>query len=464
MKISDINTGTEQQIFAEMESTKKEPRKIFNYQHRLANGDIRDVEIYSGPIQLQGKQLLYSTIYDISERKKMEKQHLELEEQLRQKYKMEAVGVMAGGMAHNFNNNLSIILGNVELLQMKMLPNPEIDEYLSNAKTAILRSRDLIQQILTYSHQGSKKKTSIQLVRVIEETMQLLRSTFPTTINLQLHINSDSHDITINADSSQIQECLINLCNNAMYAMKEEGELTITLDRVELQKDDIPAQYESHPGYYAKLSVQDNGSGMSAETIEKIFDLFFTTKPVDEGTGVGLSTVHGIVTQHGGLIKVNSSIGEGTTFELYFPEQGQVQAAETASVNKDLPGGTEHILFVDDDEMLAKLGEMLLSEMDYQVTMMTSSTEALKLFTANAKWFDLVITDQTMPELTGEQLVQEIKKIRPEMPTIICTGYSRKVDEKKAAELGISAFLMKPLDLPTLLQTVRKVLDKGQTG
>ena len=399
---------------------------------------------------------------DITERKREEAKALTLEEQLTQKHKIEALGTMAGGMAHNFNNNLSIILGNIELSKMKMPPSPEIDNYLSNAKIAVLRSRDLIQQILTYSRQGDREKTSTRLPLIIDETLQLLRPTLPATINLQQEIRKDCHDHTINADSSQIQECLINLCNNAMHAMEEKGDLTISLDSIELQKQDIPVQYSSQPGQYAKLSVKDTGSGMSAETVDKIFDLFFTTKPVDEGTGVGLSTVQGIVSQHGGLIKVNSTLGEGTTFELYFPVIEQTEMTETTSINEDIPAGTEHILFVDDEPMLASLGEMMLKQMGYQVTMMTDSSEALKLFTANADRIDLVITDQTMPELTGKELIQKLKEIKADIPTIICTGYSSKLDEDIAKELGASAYMMKPMDMPILMRTVRDVLDRAK--
>ncbi|MEE4252917.1 MAG: PAS domain S-box protein [Desulfuromusa sp.] len=402
---------------------------------------------------------IYVSATDITDRKKAEEEHQKLEAQLRQKYKMEAVGVMAGGMAHNFNNNLSIILGNVELSKMKMPPNSDINAYLSNAEIAVLRSRDLVQQILTYSQKEGKGKTSTHLPLIIDETLQLLRATTPTTINLQQKISSDSHALMINADSSQIQECLINLCNNSMYAMEEEGDITITLERVELQKLGIPVQYKCHPGEYAKLSVQDTGCGMAAETVDKIFDLFFTTKPVDQGTGVGLSTVQGIVTQHGGLIKVNSRLGEGTTFELYFPVLDQTESSEIISVSDDQPEGTERILFVDDDPMLASLGEEILSLKGYTVTTMTDSTEALKKFTANPDQFDLVITDQTMPDLAGKELIQQLKKVRADIPTIICTGYSSKVNEDNAKDLGVSAFLMKPLNMPQLLQTVRRVLD-----
>ena len=399
---------------------------------------------------------------DITNRIQAEQERRELEAQLRQKYKMDSVGVMAGGMAHNFNNNLSIILGNVQLLKMKLPPDTELGGYLENAQIAVLRSRDLIQQILTYSRQESKDKTLIELPLVIDETLQLLNSTLPSTINLQKRISSESHNLSISADPSQIQECLINLCNNAMQAMDEKGDLLISLEIVELKQQDIPAHYNSKPGKYAKLSVQDNGSGMSPETMDKIFDLFFTTKQVDEGTGVGLSTVQGIVTQHAGLIKVESVLEKGSTFELCFPVIAQPKTTAPSPLSSALPGGTEKILFIDDDEDLANLGEMMLSEMGYQVTMMTESQKALKLITSNPDHFDLVITDQTMPQLTGKELIQKLKQIRPDLQTIICTGHSSKVDKAEAQKLGADAFLMKPLDMSVLLQTIRLVLDKNK--
>ncbi len=385
---------------------------------------------------------------------------VELEEQLRQKYKMEAIGVLAGGMAHNFNNNLAIILGNVELSQLKLPPDSEVAALLKNAKIAILRSRDLIQQILTYSSKGAYNKTSIQLPEIVDETLKLLQSTIPSTIKVRRTVSMSSRDITIHGDSSQIQEILVNLCNNAMYAMDEEGDLTISLEMVDLKQKDIPAQYQCLPGCYSKLSVQDNGSGMSRETVGKIFDPFFTTKGVDEGTGVGLSTVQGIVDQHGGLIKVKSTLGEGTSFELYFPIIERRKKGR-ALVVQELPRGTEKILFLDDDEMLANVWSKILSEYGYRVSIITSSTEALKLFTANPEYFDLVITDQTMPELSGKELIKELLNVRPDLPTILCTGYSTKINEDDTKKLGIKAFCMKPLDLPKLLQTVRKVLDGG---
>ena len=384
-------------------------------------------------------------------------QKLEAEKQLHQKRKMEAVGYMAGGMAHNFNNNLGIILGNIELAQFN-IHDPKTQELLKNAKTAIHRSRDLVKQIITYSRKGIQDKFSMRLLDIIDETITLLSSTLPTTINLQKSISPACNSAFIHADATQIQEILVNLCNNAVQAMNERGELKISLETVELSQKDIPGQYDEEPGCYAKMTVQDTGCGISAEILDKIFDPFFTTKEEYEGAGIGLATVQGIIVQHGGIIKVDSVPGQGTTFTLYFP----IVSMETDKLkNEDssLPRGTERILFVDDDEMLACLGEQLLTQHGYQVTKTSESSDALMLFSANADRFNVVLTDQTMPNLTGEELIQEVKKISPDMPTILCTGYSSKIDENKAKELGINAFLMKPLDLPILLQTVRRVLD-----
>lgn len=389
---------------------------------------------------------------DISDIKSMEKQ-------LSLKHKMEAVGYMAGGMAHNFNNNLSIILGNIELTQLRQPADSEVIPFLENAKIAVRRSRDLVQKIITYSRKGMTRKASMQLPDIIDETLNLLSSTLPTTVSLSKNIAPESDANLINADASQIQEVLINLCNNAVQAMDEKGELTISLQPVELETKDISVQYECLPGRYAKLSVQDSGCGIPAEMLDKIFDPFFSTKEEHEGAGMGLSTVQGIVVQHGGVIEVNSAINQGTTFDLYFPIIEKTDVVESVDENIALPRGTERILFVDDDVSLARLGETLLSEIGYQVSMMTDSNEALKMFTANADSFDLVITDQTMPNLTGKELIEELKKVRPKIPTILCTGYSSRVDEAEAIKSGISAFMMKPLDLPMLAQKIRQVLD-----
>lgn len=431
-------------------------------QHRCKNGDWLWAEISSSPeLDPEGNVIgFYGITREITERKLAEKQRQELEAQLRQKHKMEAVGFMAGGMAHNFNNNLSIILGNVELARMKQPAGSEAISFLENAQTAVSRSRDLVQKIITYSRQGIQKKVPTRLTEIIDETISLLQSTLPTTISLQKSYRPDCGTRLINADPSQIQEVLLNLCNNAVQAMDENGELKISLQPVDLQQKEVPAQFDCPPGRYAKFSVQDTGCGIPVEMLDKIFDPFFSTKEEYEGAGMGLATVQGIVARHDGLIKVTSLSGQGTTFDLYFPLLEETYKEEASTVQEEaLPRGTERILFVDDDEMLANLGETLLSEMGYQVTTMTDSTEALELFAANADRIDLVITDQTMPNLTGKDLIQEIKQIRPDIPTILCTGYSSKINEEEAKELGINAFLMKPVGLSELQGIVRQLLD-----
>ena len=409
------------------------------------------------PFEISGgeKNAVLGIAVDITERKKAEVQRLNLEKQLSQKHKMEAVGLMAGGMAHNFNNNLAIILGNLELSKMKLSDDSQIGPFIDNAKIATLRSRDLVQQIQAYSRNKQNEKISVVLPLIIQETVKLLRSTIPSTICLQQTGNAD---ITINGDPSQIQEVLINLCNNAIQAMAEKGTLAISLARSVLRQEDIPVYYSCVAGNYAKISVSDTGTGMSGEIQQKIFDPFFTTKEVGEGTGMGLSTVQGIVSQHGGAIKVTSEIGVGTTFDLYLPiiENRLKESLQKISIS---PSGTEKILFLDDEEMLVNIWSKMLRQYGYQVTAMTDSRKALELFKNNPAQFDLVISDQTMPILCGKEFFKEIISIRPGMPTIISTGYTTQVTEEEAKHIGITAFCMKPLELPLLLQTIRQVLD-----
>ena len=386
----------------------------------------------------------------------------EREKQLQQKHKMEAVGYMAGGMAHNFNNNLAIILGNLELAQLKQNGNTKAVSLLENAKTAVFRSRDLVNQIITYSRKGSHEKTPMQLLSIVNETVSLLHSTLPSTIKIETASSPDCTSTFIHADASQIQEIIINLCKNSIHAMNEKGVLKIFLEAVELTQKDIPAQDKKRPGLYAKLSVQDSGCGIPSPMLDKIFDPFFTTKEEFEGAGMGLATVQGIVAQHDGIITIDSFPGAGTTFSLYFPVIEHSQVAESAPQNATFPAGSERILNVDDDPLLATLGEAILKKGGYDVTTATDSIAALKLFTANPDAFDLVITDQTMPDLTGQELIQKIKQIRSKIPVIICTGYSNKIDHEKANKIGVNAFFMKPLDMNQLLQTVRQVLDEGK--
>lgn len=592
LKISEINVLSEKEIFQEMELAKKEKRNHFHFIHRLSNGEIYDVEVYSGLVQVEGRNLLYSTVYDVTERKnaekklkaseqnyklladfthdweywinprgeyvyispayerltgytigqliadpqflfsiissehkktviehyssanmespactidfslktksgeelwiehncvpvydelgnfagrrgnnrditqriKAEQQRDDYENELRQKYKMEAIGVMAGGMAHNFNNNLAIILGNLELSKRKLLSEVSISGYLDNAKVAAMRARDLISKIMTFSRKEAQRTNPIRLSLIVDETIALLESTIPSSVQIKLQVKPGCVQSYIMADASQIQEILLNLCSNAIHAMDEVGGLILSLDQVELEKEDIPVHFHFHcqPGTHLRLSVQDNGKGIPPEIKGKIFDPFFTTKELHEGTGMGLSTVQGIVEQCNGMVSVDSTVGRGTTFHLFFPIVDPVQETVFATIkDPELYVGTEQILFIDDNEMLAKTCQQMLSSIGYQVTVMTDSCEAKTLFNTSPNLFDLVISDQTMPELTGIELLQEIKKIRPEIPTILCTGFSSKIGEQETKVSGINAFLTKPIDFPELLLAVRQALGES---
>jgi signal transduction histidine kinase/ActR/RegA family two-component response regulator len=384
-----------------------------------------------------------------------------LEKHVRDNSKMEAVGMIAGGVAHNFNNSLALILGNVEMSLRRLPEKSEVVEKLKNAKAAVLQARDLVQQILIYSGKGQSDQTSIDLSEVVKDSLRLIHTTLARSVNLTQEINPENREMFINADSARIQGVLINLCNNAVFAMGEKGELTVQLKMVELDAHDFPGRTLIGSGRYARLSVQDSGSGMSAETLEKIFDPFFTTKEVNEGTGMGLATVKGNVEQYGGLIKVSSTVGEGSIFELYFPVIDTPVFAENSQV-QPLPRGSERVLFLDDEESLARIGAEILSEMGYQVVCTTSSTRALEIFRKDPNRFDLVITDQTMPGLTGKELVREISRVRPDLPTILCTGFSNTISSEEALDLGIKAFCMKPLEMTEFAQVVRRVLDESK--
>ncbi|SDZ96776.1 PAS domain S-box-containing protein [Desulfuromusa kysingii] len=455
--INQINMESPDIIVKAWQSVYQGQENHFIFPHRIVSGEVRTVEVYSTTIQVQKRVLLFSIIHDITDRVKAEADRRDLEHQLQQKYKMEAIGVLAGGMAHNFNNNLSVILGNLELAQIKRYDPVKVNEFIDRAKTAVLRSRDLIKQIMTYSRKDDQCSERLQLSETIAEVIDMVKSTIPSSVCLQQNLSPESIPVYIQANASQVQEVLLNLCNNAVHAMEDQGSLTVSLETVELQQQQISAHSLCQPGCYLHLSVKDTGCGIVPGLEGKIFDPFFTTK--ETHTGMGLATVQGVMEKLKGMITVEGHNGQGATFHLYFPVCEGATADEPMLNVTGLPSGDERILLVDDDEMVATMSHTMLTEMGYQVSVMTDSQEALKLFAANADGFQLVLTDQTMPGLTGRELILEMKKIRPDIRTIVCTGYSNKVDENGVKNFGADAFLMKPLTMPELIQTVRRVLD-----
>ncbi|MBU0730467.1 MAG: ABC transporter substrate-binding protein [Proteobacteria bacterium] len=380
-----------------------------------------------------------------------------LEAQLRHTQKMEAIGTLSGGIAHDFNNILAAILGYTEMARDDIPEWSPAKFQIEEVLKAGNRAKDLVKQILAFSRKAEQNRIPVQIPLLIQETLNFLRASIPTTIEIKLNVDPDCGSIL--ADPTQIHQVLMNLCTNAAHAMEKDGGiLTLDLREVDLTIADLGNDINHRPGSYILLEVRDTGSGIEKELLDRIFDPYFTTKEVGKGSGMGLAVVHGIVRSHEGLITVESTPGQGTAFKLFFPKiMDEVEAI--APDTSPLPVGKEHILIVDDEPSISTLTQKRLEMLGYQTTAMTSSVETLELFRSAPNAYDLVITDQTMPYMTGEKLAKELLKIRPNLPIIMCTGYSSKIDADKANTLGISAFIMKPVDNKELARTVRQALD-----
>ena len=380
--------------------------------------------------------------------------------QLQQAQRLEAIGTLAGGIAHDFNNILSSVIGYTELALDAVGGNTVLAGYLKEVYTAGHRAKNLIKQILTFARQSDKEIKPVQVSVIVEETLKFLRSSIPTTIEIRHNIESNS---LIMGDSTQIHQILMNLCTNAFQAMEENGGvLNIGLTDVRLDAD-FTKQYEDfNPGDYLKLSVSDTGSGISPEIMSSIFEPYFTTKATGDGTGVGLATVNGIVKKYGGEIIVESEVEKGSTFSVYLPVTRKPTEAKPYN-GEAFPAGNKSILVVDDEVPVARMFCGLLKSLGYSVAMSTSSIEALALFRTKPNDFDLVVTDMTMPNMTGDRLAIELMKIRPDIPVILCTGYNKKISDESASEMGIKAFVYKPIVKADLAKTVRKVLDEAKS-
>lgn len=394
---------------------------------------------------------------DMTEHKRVQETLINTERLSRQSSRMEAIGTLAGGIAHDFNNILTAILGFTELGLASVPKGSRTQRNLQEVLTAGHRAKHLVLQILAFSRQSGQGKKPILIHTVVQEALKLLRASIPSTIEFRQSLLAEA---SILADPTQLHQIVINLCTNAEYAMRETGNLlAVTLEDVDVTEEKVRSVSGLQAGPHARLTIQDNGTGMSSEVLERMFDPFFTTKPIGEGSGMGLAVVHGIVTDHGGALMVNSLKGQGTKVEVYLPAI-PAPAGDGSDDHIPIPRGMETILFVDDEETIVRLGQELLSQLGYTVEVQTSSPEALNAFRKNPQRFDLVITDQTMPGLTGEALSRELLRIRPELPIILCTGFSHIMTAEKAKALGIQAYLMKPLAIRDLAPIVRHVLDK----
>lgn len=397
---------------------------------------------------------------DITEDKNALEERQLLEGQLRQAQKMESIGTLAGGIAHDFNNILSAIFGYAELAKEDINEPEKIQKDLDEVLSGARRARDLVRQILTFSRKNDTELQPLRIQSILKESLKLLRSTIPTTIEIKQDINPQCEPVL--ADPTQIHQVIMNLCTNAYHAMRDTGGiLNISLHPVELAKEDLGHKIDFASGSYLKLEIQDTGIGMNREVQEKIFEPYFTTKGKKEGTGLGLSVVHGIITSLKGHIYVYSEIGRGTTFKIYLPtivDTGSATAMQTEEISP-IPTGHERILLVDDDADIVQLNHTILAGLGYHITPFTRGMDALQAFQQNPSQFDLLLTDMTMPDMTGTELAKEILTIRPEMPIVLSTGFSELVNAEKAKSLGIRAFTTKPVSRKDLAQTVRNVLD-----
>ncbi|MDY6954161.1 MAG: ATP-binding protein, partial [Thermodesulfobacteriota bacterium] len=394
---------------------------------------------------------------DITERKQAAEERASLEAQLQQSQKMEAIGTLAGGVAHDFNNILSVIVGNVELAMDDIAEQDPAQESLEEARRACLRARDLVKQILSFSRQTGRELKPVKIGTLFKESLKLLRSSLPTTIDIRQNISCQSDAVL--GDPTQLNRVLLNLCTNAAHAMREKGgTLQVNVEELELDDEGASAYQGLVTGTYVKLTVTDTGCGMEPGLMERVFDPYFTTKEMGQGTGLGLSVVHGIVKSHGGAITVRSEPEKGTTFDILLPVIETEVRAEPKRFGP-LPKGRGRILLVDDENALAGMAKEMLEHLGYQVVAKTSSLEALEAFMSQPDQFDLVITDMTMPGMTGDALAGKLMRIRPDIPVILCTGYSDRISEGRAKAMGIRAFVMKPVVKREIAETIREVLD-----
>jgi PAS domain S-box-containing protein len=406
-------------------------------------------------VAFRPEQGLLATIYtDITEQK-------EFQTRVNQAEKMEAIGHLAGGIAHDFNNILTGILGYTELSLNLTSIDSKSEKYLTKVLEASRRASRLVKQILSFSRQNNEKKEPYFLQPIINEVLSLLRASLPTSIEIKCNWGIETAPVL--ANSTKIHEIVMNLCINAAHAMANKGTLKVSCTEVEIKTDLIIGLEIIKPGNYSKITVKDNGSGIAPEIIPHIFEPFFTTKEREDGTGMGLAVIYGITQSHQGHVTVQSEVGVGTEFNIYLPQTAAQTAAQTASPTNDnieLPRGNESILLVDDEEILHEMLANTLRDLGYTVSFYTNAHEALKVFKQKPMAYDLVISDQTMPKMSGLELAEELFKIRAELPIILSSGFSNKLNPTVIANSGIAGFLAKPFSHREIADKIRTVLDK----
>ena len=455
LQVADFSAGehpyTGQELTRLFKQTIEEGPQFFNWHACKKDGELVWVEISLNVSSIRGKDVIILVARDISDR-------MEAEEELRQAQKMEAIGTLAGGIAHDFNNILSAIFGFTELAKRHISKPDKLSEDLAEVHKGAIRARDLVQQILTFCRKTEEERLPLQMSLIVKEALKLLRSSIPTSIEIKQSIETQG---MVLADPTQIHQVMMNLCTNAYHAMRETGgTLAVSLKEVEITAGDYIPELELAPGNYLQLQISDTGCGIEKETVEKIFDPYFTTKEMGEGTGLGLAVVHGIVKSYEGHIKVYSEPGKGTTFNIYLPEVKKEQGEyKPATEEEPVKGGNERIMVVDDEQAIVNVAKLVFTDYGYSVNTFPDGVQALHEFKEHPDHYDLVITDMAMPYMEGTELAQKLLEIRPDIPVILNTGFSERVNKEKAEAMGIKEFVQKPVNLNNLLRATRKVLD-----
>jgi PAS domain S-box-containing protein len=422
------------------------------------SGELRYAEVKVSPGDWENQDVYLVSARDTTDRVVARKEREMHQENLQQLQRIEAIGTLAGGIAHEFNNILTPILGFTELALERVKDDEVAAECLDEVYQSAARARDLVGQILAFSRQRKETYRPIIIEPIVKEVLKLLRATIPTTIAIHQDINSQGLVI---GDSTEIHQILMNLCTNAKHAMETGGgELRVLLHDLTLSKENVSIHPDLQAGHYVHLQVSDNGCGMEPKVMEKIFEPYFTTKEKDKGTGLGLSVVHGIVHNHGGVIMVKSEPGLGTTFDIYLPRT-VTQKKTRFEVDPGIERGSEHVLVVDDEPQVLKLHARLLESLGYHVTTRVNSLEAFQLFERKKETFDLLLTDMTMPNMTGDVLAQKCISIKPDFPVILATGFSERMTEEKAKAMGIQAMLFKPVTKTEMAGAIRAALQKS---
>ncbi|MDV7340917.1 PAS domain S-box protein [Terasakiella sp. A23] len=448
---------------AHLNQAKEIPHQSYELRFLKKNGDTLPVEINASVLPGAPQENMRSVAFitDISARKEQEESQKALEKQLRQAQKMETIGTLAGGIAHDFNNILTPILGYSSLLSSRISDDDPNHARIQQIAKSANRAANMVKQILTFSRRAEGELVSTHIPPVLNEAMQLVKSTTPANIDIHQHIPTKCEPVV--ADSTQIQQLILNLCTNANHAMGQEGGvLDVRLEEVTISKNFAERSAALTPGPYLKLTVTDSGHGMNEETITRIFDPFYSTKKSGEGTGLGLAMVHGIVQNHNGDIQVESEPGKGTTFTVYLP----ITNLPVAQENNNLPltgGNDERALIIDDEVLNTQFLEELLEETGYQFESYTDSIEALDAFVTDPDRYQIILTDQTMPKMSGDQMVKAIREIKADIPIIMMSGYDKKVTEENAMEFGVDIYIQKPVSIDALTQAMNELLkDEGR--